>query len=95
MIPIYDPENYEDCKFSGKRISRGLYRSKNGTVISADVNGGANILRKAYPEAFEGMDVSFLQEVETVGFYDLNPRRPKKKDCSVNKSIPVKRIAGV
>ena len=95
MIPIYDPENPEEHKFSGKRISRGLYRSKNGIVISADVNGGASILRKAYPEAFEGMDVSFLQEVETVGFYDLNPCRPKKKNCSVNKSIPVKRIAGV
>jgi putative transposase len=50
MIPVYDPEKHEEYRFSGRRISRGLYRSKNGTVISADVNGGANILRKADPE---------------------------------------------
>ena len=82
MIPVYDPEKHDEYRFSGRRISRGLYRSKNGTVISADVNGGANILRKADPEAFEGMDVSILQEVKTVGFYDLHSCRPKKKDCS-------------
>ena len=82
MIPVYDPENHAEYRFSGRRISRGLYRSKNGTVISADVNGGANILRKAYPEAFEGMDVSILQKVTTVGFNDLHSCRPKKKNCS-------------
>ena len=81
-IPVYDPENHAEYRFSGRRISRGLYRSKNGIVISADVNGGANILRKAYPEAFEGVNVSILQKVKTVGFYDLHSCRPKKKDCS-------------
>ena len=81
-IPVYDPENHGEYRFSGRRISRGLYRSKNGTVISADVNGGANILRKAYPEAFEGVNVSILQKVKTVGFYDLHSCRAKKKDCS-------------
>ena len=33
-------------EFSGKRISRSLYRSKNRTIINADVNGSYNILRK-------------------------------------------------
>ena len=32
---------------SGKRIYRGLYRSKDGRILNADVNGAANILRKS------------------------------------------------
>ena len=31
---------------SGKRVKRGLYRSSNGILINADVNGSLNILRK-------------------------------------------------
>lgn len=38
--------------YLGKRISRGLFRSKNGRVINADVNGSYNILRKEIPNAF-------------------------------------------
>ena len=45
-IPVYDPENPTNHTFSGKRISRGQYRSKNGIVINADINGALNILRK-------------------------------------------------
>ncbi|MBR1420855.1 MAG: IS200/IS605 family accessory protein TnpB-related protein [Selenomonadaceae bacterium] len=44
-IPIFDSEKHG--KFSGRRISRGLYRSKNGRLINADINGAANILRKS------------------------------------------------
>lgn len=33
--------------FSGRRISRGLYRTADGTIINADINGAANIMRKA------------------------------------------------
>ena len=36
----------EKQNFSGKRRYRGLYVSKNGTKINADVNGALNILRK-------------------------------------------------
>lgn len=32
--------------FSGKRIKRGLYRTKCGSMINADVNGAGNIMRK-------------------------------------------------
>ena len=32
--------------FSGKRIKRGLYRTKEGLKVNADVNGTANILAK-------------------------------------------------
>lgn len=56
-IPVYGEE---PTKFSGKRISRGQYRTADGTVINADLNGSANILRKAFPNA-----------VDTVNFDDV------------------------
>jgi lycopene cyclase CruP len=37
------PEGWQE---SGKRVKRGLYRSKEGFRINADCNGAANILRK-------------------------------------------------
>lgn len=40
----------EGTKFSGKRIKRGLYKTKDGTLINADVNGALNIFRKQIPE---------------------------------------------
>jgi putative transposase len=39
-------EKPPEWKASGKRIKRGLYRSADGIVINADLNGAANILRK-------------------------------------------------
>lgn len=46
VLPQYKPEQPYEGQFSGKRIKRGLYQSKNGTILNADVNGAANILRK-------------------------------------------------
>lgn len=46
IIPEYKPEQPYTGAFSGKRVHRGLYRTKNGTLINADANGSANILRK-------------------------------------------------
>ena len=47
--------------FSGKRVRRGLYKSKSGQLINADVNGSLNILRKAIPNLFsdgiEGLEL--------------------------------------
>jgi len=34
--------------FSGKRIKRGLYKTKEGLKVNADVNGAANILAKYF-----------------------------------------------
>ncbi|WP_287255012.1 transposase [Moorena sp. SIO4E2] len=33
-------------KASGKRLKRGLYKSGDGSIVNADLNGSANILRK-------------------------------------------------
>ena len=41
-IPVYGET--ENPKFSGRRIKRGLYRSSDGQLINADVNGAYNIL---------------------------------------------------
>jgi putative transposase len=53
-IPTYKPNDDTKYTFSGKRIGRGnrLYRTKDGKVICADVNGSYNILRKRKPDAF-------------------------------------------
>ncbi|MBE9224034.1 transposase [Phormidium sp. LEGE 05292] len=38
--------------FSGKRIKRAWYKSKNGKLIHADINASLNITRKVVPAAF-------------------------------------------
>ena len=50
-IPNYGDKNIPE--FSGKRVKRGLYKTKNGQIINADINGASNILRKSVPSAFE------------------------------------------
>ena len=47
ILPEYKPEQPYTGEFSGKRIHRGLYKTKDGTVVNADINGAANILRKS------------------------------------------------
>ena len=63
-IPVYS-ENDSKKSFSGKRIKRGLYRSKNGTLLNADVNGAANIMRKVFEKAFTCVD-SFFQPTSII-----------------------------
>ena len=46
-IPVYEKNNQnQKVIFSGKRISRGLYKSRDGSLLNADVNGSYNILVK-------------------------------------------------
>ena len=54
-IPVYNADNLQKYEFSGKRVKRGLYMSKNGRLINADVNGAANILRKSKVVPQEGL----------------------------------------
>ncbi len=56
-IPVYDPERTEPLTFSGRRISRGMYRAEDGRLIHADVNGSFNIARKVFPTAFDGLGI--------------------------------------
>ena len=72
-IPVYCVDD-ENASFSGYRVGRGLYRCHDGRIINADLNGAANILRKALPDAFDGVaDYAFLSESEVSGFHELNP----------------------
>ena len=52
-IPTFGSDDVRGWVSSGRRVERGLFRSADGTLIHADLNGAANGLRKAYPDAFE------------------------------------------
>ena len=53
----YIPNVEEDVehKFSGRRVKRGLYRTKNGYEFNADINGALNILRKSNVVSLEAL----------------------------------------
>lgn len=51
-IPTWQPGNTEKYQFSGKRLKTKSYRSKDGSLINADVNGSFNIGRKVIPNYF-------------------------------------------
>ena len=53
QIPIYSKKQETNHQFSGKRIKRGLYKTKNKICFNADVNGSYNIMRKAVPNVFD------------------------------------------
>lgn len=53
ILPVYKAEQPYTGSFSGKRIYRGLYKTADGTLINADVNGAANILRKVSGCSYE------------------------------------------
>lgn len=50
ILPIYKPNDDKKYLFLGKRIKRGLYQSKEGKFLNADVNGSYNIMRKVVGE---------------------------------------------
>lgn len=49
-IPVY--KKGEKHTFSGKRVKRAWYKTKDGRLIHADINGSLNITRKVVPAAF-------------------------------------------
>ena len=54
FIPVYG-QNDELFKSSGKRIKRGLYKTKDNLLINADINGSLNIMRKYLNEVCDGI----------------------------------------
>ena len=55
-IPVYDTKHPYAGTFSGKRIKRGLYRTKENTLVNADINGACNIAKKGKQNlSFEGL----------------------------------------
>ncbi len=53
-LPVYEKGVATHVVFSGRRIKRGLYRTKENMYIHADVNAAGNIIRKVVPNAFAG-----------------------------------------
>ncbi|MFB2983535.1 RNA-guided endonuclease InsQ/TnpB family protein [Microseira sp. BLCC-F43] len=56
-LPKYG-EKPDGWKASGRRTKRGLYKSKNGSLVNADLNGAANIMSKVARKL--GIDLSRL-----------------------------------
>ena len=54
-IPTFNEVN-EKHTFSGKRITRNLYQTKNNQIIDADLNGALNIMKKANIEMLTSLD---------------------------------------
>lgn len=70
--PIQKQEAY-----LGKRVKRGVFRSANNIFINADVNGSANIIRKAFPNAFaDGIQAVVVRPLRVNLTKMLNPRKP-------------------
>lgn len=54
-LPTWNPLSPKQGKFSGRRIKRGLYKTSDGKLLNADVNGALNILRKSNVVSLEGL----------------------------------------
>jgi putative transposase len=75
-LPVYNADNPTKVKFSGRRIKRGLYKTKTGHLINADANGSLNIgLKSSYKEVFlrvsrvcltQPVRVNVLRESKTI-----------------------------
>ena len=46
-IPVYNNDNPKKYVFSGNRVHRGLYKTSDGKLLNADINGALNIMRKS------------------------------------------------
>ena len=55
-IPDFNEDNNQKHTFSGKRITRNLYQTKNNQIIDADLNGALNIMKKANIEMLASLD---------------------------------------
>ena len=55
ILPVYKPNDDKKYSFLGKRIKRGIYQSKEGKFLNADINGSYNIMRKVVGETIYDM----------------------------------------
>ena len=64
-IPTFNEVN-EKHTFSGKRITRNLYQTKNNQIIDADLNGALNIMKKANIEMLTPLDYLKFNNIFTI-----------------------------
>ena len=55
-IPTFNEDENQKYTFSGKRITRNLYQTKNNQIIDADLNGALNIMKKANVKTLTPLD---------------------------------------
>lgn len=79
-IPTYKKGDNTKYKFSGKRTKRGLYISKEGIVLNADVNGSLNILRKYCGDEIckDITDYNKLNHIIVLNYKDFYPQYKSK-----------------
>ena len=53
-------------RYMGRRIHRGLFRTKDGMLVNADVNGAAQMMRKVIPVAMAYGIVGGVNPVKVV-----------------------------
>ena len=64
-IPTFDEDENKKYTFSGKRITRNLYQTKNNQIIDADLNGALNIMKKANIEMLTPLDYLNFNNIVT------------------------------
>jgi putative transposase len=72
-IPVYNADNPSKIKFSGRRVKRGLYKTKNGHLINADCNGSLNIGFKSKHEGFGRVSRVCLTQPVKINLFQESP----------------------
>ena len=90
IIPIYGMDD-ANAAFSGERGPkeyhgirrtqgfRGLYRCADGTFVNSDLNGSANIGRKAFPEIFETGSAPDFSDVIIISHPEKDAREENRR----------------
>lgn len=94
FIPVYGSPEATACSFSGKRAPsgfRGLYKTNDEQVINSDLNGSANIGRKAFPEIFH-RDTAVLafSDVEVIVHPDMDYDKVNRAKQLATPKVPSK-----
>lgn len=72
--------DYEEAKvnkpcFSGKRLTRDIYQTKQGYRLNADVNGSLNIMRKHDKELTKDIKLTDVNRCLILGYYSFYQRK--------------------
>ncbi|MCK5522285.1 MAG: transposase [Thiomargarita sp.] len=73
-IPTFSKRRNKKSDFSGKRVKRGLYKTLQGLLINADMNGALNIIRKVARNSYDDLvsDKQFIHHCATPKFFKLD-----------------------